>query len=142
MAHVFSRRSLLPIPGAGRWSAQAFPAHGLDKDTQVQDAAAEYQEAVRAVRIFHAQGEVLFGFFHQAVTKVTGGDKFSILPKKGELLMPKSMLIVGSSTLITGRASGLSISAMVSADIELFQTDHGTNVAGQILRWLFSFPYP
>lgn len=36
------------------------------------------------------------------------------LPKKGELLMVKSMDIVGSSMAIVGRASGLSRSATVS----------------------------
>ena len=35
-------------------------------------------------------------------------------PKNGELLMQKSMLIVGSSTSIGGRASGFSKSAIVS----------------------------
>ena len=43
-----------------------------------------------------------FGFFHQAVTRVTAGYNFPSLPKNGELLMPKSILMVGSSTLITG----------------------------------------
>ena len=36
------------------------------------------------------------------------------LPKNGELLMVKSMLIVGSSMEIGGRASGFSLSAIVS----------------------------
>lgn len=36
------------------------------------------------------------------------------LPKNGELLMVKSMLIVGSSMEIGGRASGCSLSAIVS----------------------------
>ena len=36
------------------------------------------------------------------------------LPKKGELLIEKSIFIVGSSTLITGSASGVSASAIVS----------------------------
>ena len=39
---------------------------------------------------------------------------FPSRPKKGESLMVKSMLIVGSSTAMGGKASGVSQSAMVS----------------------------
>ena len=52
-------------------------------------------------------------YHSEAVKK--GVERLKILGRHGELLMQKSMLIVGSSTSIGGRASGFSKSAMVSS---------------------------
>ena len=44
--------------------------------------------------------------------------------------MRKIMSSVGSSTLIGGSATAFSRSAMRVADVDVFQPDHGTDVAG------------
>src|SRR5581483_3202131 len=64
---------------------EAFAAHGLDEDAQVKDTAAVYEEAVGAVRVFHAEGQVLLRLLYQPVAQVTGGDEFSILAEEGRV---------------------------------------------------------
>ena len=48
----------------------------------MQHPAAEYQEAICAIGIFHPQSQVLFRLFDQPVAQVTGGHEFSILSRR------------------------------------------------------------
>ena len=62
-------------------------------------------------------------------------------PKKGESLMVKSMLMVGSSMLMGGRASGFSKSQMVSP-ISKFSSPMMAQMSPLDTSWIFCLPMP
>ena len=110
----------------------AFAAHVLQQDRQVQQAAAGDVELVALVLVGrHAQGDVRFQLLHQPIAQLPAGDVLCLPGRQnGESLMRKIMSSVGSSTVIGGRATALSKSAMVSPMSTLLQADHGADVAG------------
>ena len=61
---------------------------------------------------------------------MTGVTNLPSLPKNGELLIVKSIDIVGSSIAIVGNGSGSFTSAIVSPISETIDTDNGANIPG------------
>jgi hypothetical protein len=94
----------------------ALAAHRLDEDGELQLAAAEHDETVgrlgvstRIARFFSASRSS-----RSLRWRLVRYLLSLLLPAKGEVLTPKRILIVGSSTTMRGRASGRSAVATVS----------------------------
>src|SRR5688500_3587970 len=49
---------------------KTFSAHCFDEYPQVKYPSSVHQEAIRTLRIFNPQGEILFRFLHEPVSKV------------------------------------------------------------------------
>ena len=100
---------------------------------QVQQAAARDGEGIACPSIgCDAQGDVPLQFAHQPVAQVAAGDDTCpSRPASGELLMPKIISSVGSSTSTRGKARRTVGVADRVADFDLLQADHGHDVAGR-----------
>ena len=94
--------------GAADHELEAFAAHHLDEDGELQLAAAEDLEAVRAAGLFDADGDVGEQFFVEALAQVARGDVLAFAAgAAGELLTENCMAMVGSSMMMSGRGCGI-----------------------------------
>ena len=67
----------------------------------------------------------------QPLAEVAAGEVRPSCPASGEVLTPKVIFSVGSSTTTRGRARGGSRIADRVADVDVLQPDHGDDVAGR-----------
>jgi hypothetical protein len=84
---------------------EALAAHGLDQDAQVQDAAPRDDELVGAAPRLDAQRDVVLELLLEPVADLPARDVLALLPAKGESLMRKVIVSVGSSIVTGGSAT-------------------------------------
>src|SRR5262249_27227438 len=113
---------------------KAFAAHILDKDRQVQEAAARDEEFVpfRLARD-HAQGDVRFQLFHEAIAQLTARDVGSFLAAEGGIVDAKQHVERRFVDLGGRQGHGIVDVRDRVADVDLVQPDDGADVAGQNL---------
>ena len=75
---------------------------------------------------FQFQADVGFQLFNQSFQNLPGICKFPSLPAKGEVLAEMAILMVGSSRLILGKASGLCESGNGVANCNVWKTGNST----------------
>ena len=84
----------------------ALAAHGLDEHGEVQDAAAGDGELLGAGDRLDPQGDVFLQLLQQPLAEVAAGEVRPSCPASGEVLTPKVIFSVGSSTTTRGSARG------------------------------------
>ena len=72
--------------GAADHELEAFAAHHFDQDGELQFAAAENLEAVRASGLFDANGDVGEQFFFQTLAQVARGDELAFASGHGRVV--------------------------------------------------------
>ncbi len=107
----------------------AFPAHGFDQDRQVQLAAAGDQESIGALGFGHSQGDIVAQLFEQALAQLARGAPVAFPACKGEVLTPKVIRTVGSSTLIGRQGNRVFRVGQGFADGDALQPGQGNNFA-------------
>ncbi len=111
----------------------AFAPHRLDEDSELELAAAEHGERVRAVGRLHANGQVLPRFALEALAQLAAGQVLRrlALPAKGEVLTPILHLDRRLFDADARQRFGLLGDGDGVADVDVFDAGDGDDLAGR-----------
>src|SRR6185437_12574225 len=119
---------------------EAFATHGLDEDSQVEDAAAIDEEAVGAIRVFYFQREILFRLFQQTIAQVTRSDEFAVFPIERGIVDAEQHAHGGFVNADDRKRFGVFRIRDGIADVEIFEAYDGADIACHDLG-SFLFPH-
>ena len=97
----------------------------------MQDTTTKYEEAISTISFLHPEGKVFFCFFHQAVTQVTAGNKFTITAKERRVVDAEQH--AHGRLIHMDERQGFRRFKICDGitNVESFNTDNGTKISSQ-----------